>query len=1728
MTAEWNQEASRLLTDLLHTSIQCAITLPTKDDARQALAQNTDLHGKITLTFDDLGKSFDVDQILLPYEGLFVRHKENSQRPLIMVWNSWLDEMPGLRLVRLPQQEGQNEQQRQKLEWRLGLPGGGFLKSTQKAGKKTGTPTASVESGQESSRKSTQKAGKGTPKKIPPFLKEFIQNNSGLYPDVKMETVNTWKDLLGLLSSLPKEEKGASDLDDLEHRILITFPVWLKFQLARQLFQMASDQTKDARYWPDALLEALQEDRSHDRPRLQNSLIPIQNPHYASQAGLVFVEPRNALELAARLTHVKRLRITQQSAKSIPEAYRQIHPSFKGRLCPVDSPESEWVGLALQLAQGATVNAQGLIRPAPENDPLAQLGWGAGLIPFYPHNDGARNMMGAKNLRQALPVAAREAPAVLSGGEKTLADFMRPFAGLGLFPDDGDTLKLGVDLLTAYLPWKGWNMEDAIVISESAADKMGIGHQATRRFTRTIPVGVELDKDCSTGYLVEGMVPKGTLLHHGDPVARFRTQDGTTFTVSYEEDAPGLVAAIALQRKQPYMDGVFTYEVEFQIPLRLGDKLMGRHGNKGVVGQILPDEQMPRLPDAAELGEWRNRPIEILLNPHGVISRMNPGQLLETHLAWLLHHNHRDAEFLTPSDRRPCGYPDIDRLDHDKIQQLLEESGLDRYGKIRLTLPDGKQTLSPVLVGYEHIVRLAHIPMLKEQARRGGDSYLYSSKTGQAIHGRRLGGGQRLGEMEVWALAAYNANHILDEMLGPKAAAPQAPAKFPELLRDYLRALLIEWKDGHLQFSRDPKALKNLLGGETHQVSSVESLDKSVVFDFRCQHEECDGTHFEKIRVPLDNAQKNDTPSLKLGWLLRSWGYSAENATPRSEHSLAFPIQDCATGAPAGTLLLEAQDFNPQKKFFNATLTPEGTPPARWPDNIVIHCRRTFKGDKKEGKNNGNAQTLWDKLKTRPAELGEISVVCEKHQSQELRGHARAGAASTLTPTKHSLFDPAIFGDVQKTSAKSRSQWGFIELPVPIPYPEKLNGFTVPKGAPEITILPVLPLCHRPLAIHPDRINLDTLDQDGYLPVLEACKAYTKGKDNSKNAPKKKEQLKKAVTRLFQIIMQFLDGKTGFVRYNGLGRRVDRSARMVIAPNPELNWNQAGIPVQVLWELMGDQVLQSNTPPAGIGVIGERLEGQDAITSDRASQQLAQEQKALEQLAKWNRRTPRTPEIADRQERLLTRFLEDHPDTLVLLNRQPSLHRYSFHAFHPVPIPGDTEVIQLSPLACKDFGADFDGDEMVLHFPLSPEAQEDARRLLPDHNLLSLANGKPTAHYEQDFVMGTYWLLTKPSGLEDLCEDFQNLLQGAGISSTPSKDEHKELLPKICNKPSDSAISIISRWMRLALEACTRAGVSFGFYDCLSLQKDLAKQKCPEDDNSILEDKVKKHLEEVCKPEKVDWATPGLHIAAMSTSGARGKPEQLRQLIAARGDLQTFGPDGKPIFFKRTLCDGLNASDSFSAAMNARHSFCDKKLGTAQAGAITRRLVFALWPYVVDGGKIRSILDNSILCPAEDLFKDGKDEKDEKDVLREAIKDDALFPIGLVAAQSIGERGTQLSMQSFHTGTTACDLKWVKALLELKSQDGKDSAAEDDFCTEFQKDGSPYEKLNPAYFRLLWRVISKSDKRTLSSAAAANDDHDLLTSIAHTQTCQKLLEAAASQIPIRRDSPVAHVFFADF
>ena len=348
-------------------------------------------------------------------------------------------------------------------------------------------------------------------------------------------------------------------------------------------------------------------------------------------------------------------------------------------------------------------------------------------------------------------------------------------------------LALGRNILVAFMSWEGGNYEDAIVISDRLVrddlftsihiEKHEMESRDTKlgpeEITRDIPnVGEESLKDLDE----EGIVYIGAEVRPGDILVGKITPKGETELTAEERLLRAIFGEKAREVKdsslrlphgergkvvevrefrrelnddlQPGVNRLVRVSVAQKRKISVGDKMAGRHGNKGVIAKILPAEDMPFLPDGT--------PVDIILNPLGVPSRMNIGQILETHLGWALH-----AKGLKAATAVFDG-----ATEHD-IKRELTEAGLPDDGKTELR--DGRTGElfdRRITVGYIYMLKLHHLVEDKIHARSTGP---YSLITQQPLGGKAQFGGQRFGEMEVWALEAYGAANILQELLTVKS-----------------------------------------------------------------------------------------------------------------------------------------------------------------------------------------------------------------------------------------------------------------------------------------------------------------------------------------------------------------------------------------------------------------------------------------------------------------------------------------------------------------------------------------------------------------------------------------------------------------------------------------------------------------------------------------------------------------------------------------------------------------------------------------------------------------------------------------------------------------------------------------------------------------------------------------------------------------------------------------------
>ncbi|MBN2039537.1 MAG: DNA-directed RNA polymerase subunit beta [Spirochaetes bacterium] len=468
------------------------------------------------------------------------------------------------------------------------------------------------------------------------------------------------------------------------------------------------------------------------------------------------------------------------------------------------------------------------------------------LIPFLEHDDANRALMGSNMQRQAVPLLVEEAPLIGTGIEKAAAydsgvvviakragevcyvdakqvqikvgkddidtyDLLkfkrtnqgtcfnqRPVVVLGqkikageLIADgpavDNGRLALGKNILVAFMPWMGYNYEDAIVISERLVkediytsvhiEQFEIEARETKLGREVISKDIpnlsekafrDLDSDgivrigayvMPDDILVGKVTPKGEedltpeykLLHS---IFGEKAREVRDTSLRVPNGIEGIIIDVKRFSREdgdelaPGVEELVKVYIASKRKISVGDKMAGRHGNKGVISTIVPENDMPYMPDG--------RPVDIVLNPLSVPSRMNLGQLLEAELGWAA----KELDILVET-------PIFDGVTEEEIKEYKEKANLPPDSKT--VLYDGR-TGHPfeekVMVGYVYMLKLAHMVDDKIHARSTGP---YSLVTQQPLGGKAQFGGQRLGEMEVWALEAYGAAYTLQELLTVKS-----------------------------------------------------------------------------------------------------------------------------------------------------------------------------------------------------------------------------------------------------------------------------------------------------------------------------------------------------------------------------------------------------------------------------------------------------------------------------------------------------------------------------------------------------------------------------------------------------------------------------------------------------------------------------------------------------------------------------------------------------------------------------------------------------------------------------------------------------------------------------------------------------------------------------------------------------------------------------------------------
>jgi DNA-directed RNA polymerase subunit beta' len=1389
-------------------------------------------------------------------------------------------------------------------------------------------------------------------------------------------------------------------------------------------------------------------------------------------------------------------------------------------------------------------------------------------------------------------------PAVKKGQKVKKGDFLTNASSI-----DSGQLALGQNLLVAFTPWEGANFEDAVILSERVVrdDRFTSVHiedyYCDVRDTKlgpeiTTPDIPNVSEDKLRNLDEEGIVRIGTEVYPDDILVgkispkgeseltseerllraifgeEARDVKDTSLTMPHGEQGRIIDIKISSREKGDQLEPGVIKRIQIQVAqlnnVQAGDKLTGRHGNKGVISQIRPIEDMPYLEDGT--------PVDVILNPLGVASRMNLGQILETHLGFAA---------------KKLGYQALTPIfigaTEDQIKEELKKAGLPESGKVKLfDGRSGEPFKDPITVGYIYVMKLNHLVKDKIHMRSTGP---YSLITQQPLGGKARLGGQRFGEMEVWALEGYGASHTLQEMLtiksddvmgrsstfesiirGEKIKKPSLPASFNVLVNEIkslgLDVEIIKSEEQQEKLDKDLKDIKaiaiKLASPEKITSWSSGEVTKAETINYRTQRPEKDGLFSERIFGPTKDWECYCGKYKKIrykGVVCDKCGVEVTRSIVRRERmghiNLAAPVAHIWFMRSVPSRLSLILDV-PLPKL----------------EKVVYYAAYIVTGINKDAKDYDS------KKKELLAENIKPGLILNENEYQEFskrfgRVIEVESGAGAIQKILENLNLKSLVGDLEEELKETKD----VNRQTRILRRLNLAKSMIKSGIkPEwmiMTVLPVLPPDLRPMvALDGGRFATSDLNdlyrrvinRNNRLKKLLELKAPDVIVTNEKrmlqeavdalidNASSIGTQQLSAQRRPLKSLADMLRGKQGRFRQNLLGKRVDYSGRSVIVVGPELKLNECGLPKKMALELFR---------PFVINKVIERSLAHNIKNANRFIDQGSDEVWAiLEEV------------IADKK---------------VLLNRAPTLHRLSIQAFKPILIEG--LAVRIPPLVCTAFNADFDGDQMAVHLPLSEEAQYEAREImLSTVNLLKPASGQPIVSPTQDIVLGCYCLTRlKPEarGANSIFSSFTEatlayehgfLDLNAPIKILPTKRSKKPLettygrlifnnqLPKnfdfvneTLNKSALSKIialiiekvginqagPYLNNIKNLGFDNATVSGITWAMNDLTipkekgqiieKAQKEVAavneefRQGLLTDDERknqviLIWDKANKEVASFV-PKTFQLTNP---IYTIIDSKARGGWAQANQMTGMKGLVQNPQGDIIELPVRSSYKEGLDVLEYFISIHGARKGQADTALKTAEAGYLTRRLIDVAQDAMIreedcqtkegieifrkDGDEYgyhfterlysRTALENIkvknkiVVRAGEVITREAAEIIDKSKIesvkVRSPITCKTLYGIcsrcygldlgtnqpiklgesvGIIAAQSIGEPGTQLTLRTFHSGGVAGvdithGLPRVEEIFECRPPRGKAILAETDGIVESIKENNLIKIIN--------------------------------------------------------------------
>jgi DNA-directed RNA polymerase subunit beta' len=1236
----------------------------------------------------------------------------------------------------------------------------------------------------------------------------------------------------------------------------------------------------------------------------------------------------------------------------------------------------------------------------------------------------------------------------------------------------GGTLSLGRNMNVAYLPWKGYNFEDGVVISETAATKLTSEHLYKEGLREDS--SILLDRTKFRSYMPNtftpeqldkvdeaGLVKPGTILKPGDPIALVLKRKDANSTQAQT------LARLHKSLVKPYSDKSQVWKHDFagkvvevsrhgkevqilirtEEPVQVGDKISGRHGNKGIIVQILPDHEMPHDKDGV--------PREILLGPTGVPGRINPGQVLETALSHAAMHDGKPflvSNFESSQDRtimvkghwRKVTSADgatkqvwVKKHSRDvdytrKVKSALDERGLSETTE--LFDPSTGKSLGQVLTGKQYILKLHHQMVKKLTSRsRGAYDVNKAPKKGGST------GAMSIGELGLYSLLSMGARHNIRDMSTYKSnhnedvwAALQSGEALPPPTSPF----------AYEKFTAYLKAMGVDLTKDGNSLQLVPYSDKQI--------------------VAMSNGELADG-----GKMLRGKDLKPEKG------GLFDPV---LTGGPGGSgwTHIKLDEPMPNPLFERAI-------------RGLLGLKQKELGDIVDGRTHVDGRTGGEAIVSM---LQAIDEPAELKRAEAAIGSARTGKLDELN--KKIKYLRAL----KKTGMSADEAY-------------VLNH------------IPIIPPVMRPVtALSDGNLNMDDLNglYKNLALINASMKQFPPGMPDEEKIPLRADLydgmkslfgLGGGMNRTHRGILDIITPtKTGFFQDRVVRRRQDMTLRSIIIPEPEMEIDEIGIPRKAALELYKPFVVRE------MSRMGFKpLEAQEEIKK-------------------------RTPQV----EAALERVVDSRP---VIFKRDPALHKYNVMAFKPKLTEGMS--LRIHPLVTGAYNADFDGDQMNVYVPVSPEAVKEAYDMMPSRNLFSFATGEALYQPTLDSLLGlhlaTQWGKGKSVGSFSSHAQVKEASKKhnvdapivfKGVSTTIGRVLIDDALPRpmravidtvktaaagdiwiaphsrdgkqvkghyrhltdkrfVLNKGSvDKLFSHVAKnhpsdFGRFANKmkdigfAASSEGFTFSLDDFIldrsardevlaKADVEVARIKAGSGSPKTKEGKIvaaytkaTEDLREVYLP-LLD--KKGNRLRQMHRAGIKPTSSQLEQILWAPGLVQDASGKTIPNPVRRSYSEGLDTGDYWLATLGTRKGLVDKVLQVRKPGALSKQVINSVMNQIVtsrDCGTTKGVaiaptateaLDRYLAAPVKvrgrtipagelvtpELQTTLANAKLSSKILvrsplrcqakdglcgrcyglAEGGKDPGLGDnLGVSSAQAIGERTTQLSMRTFHSGGTA-------------------------------------------------------------------------------------------------------------